>query len=670
MGRWKNKQLLVLRERNWYLTRRYLPVWLSLGVGVGLSIGAAVMVWKWQLANTQALLARRTDNIALALQQNIDEYTQTTRALAAFYHASNPIKPEDFHKFSQPFLERYPGIYGMAWAKRVLHEERTAYESNMQAFGFPDFRIKERKANGSLAIAKVRPEYFPITYGEPPDIYKPVLGSDLGTNLKTPTAIAKARETGKMVATEKLSLLLIKKAGFALFWPVFYANPQQENQRSFAGIVYTVYRISNMIKESIEGLNLEEINFYLLDRDAEIESEYIIFYNAKNRELIEDNIQPETDKNGISFLCKNEANCTRVLTVADRKWLLLVRPTKAFAGTGWETAVTFAIGLLFTMMVVNYLWMSIRRTEDLETAMNQLQLTQAQLVQAEKMSSLGQLVAGVAHEINNPVNFISGNLNHVEDYIQKIFKLLQLYHQTYPDLTEEIEDFIDDIDLSFIQEDLPKIFTSMKVGTERIQNIVLSLRNFSRLDESDLKFVDIHQGIDSTLMMLLPRLKETPSLAGIKVVKNYSNLPKIECYAGQLNQVFMNILNNAIDSLESRFANNTLEEKRQLSASENSVSTDIPEIVISTEPIINKTADSISRILIQIQDNGIGMNQEVMNKIYEPFFTTKEVGKGTGLGLYVSYQIVVDKHKGRLECFSELGKGTKFLIEIPIRPIQ
>ncbi|MDY6902641.1 MAG: histidine kinase dimerization/phospho-acceptor domain-containing protein, partial [Cyanobacteriota bacterium] len=259
---------------------------------------------------------------------------------------------------------------------------------------------------------------------------------------------------------------------------------------------------------------------------------------------------------------------------------------------------------------------------NLEKTLSQLKKTQIQLVHNEKMSSLGQMVAGIAHEINNPVNFVDGNLSYAEEYSQSLIKLIELYQQQYPDYFDKINQDIDFEELDFIKEDFSKIIHSMKVGTERIQEIVKSLRIFSRLDEAEIKQVDIHQGIDSTLMILQSRLKGQSNHPKIEVIKEYGNLPKLDCYPGQLNQVFMNILANAIDAFEEQISSGGW-----VTGDRNKNINKPFQIRIRTELVDEK------HVSISISDNGAGMTEEIISKLFDPFFTTKEVGKGTGLGL-------------------------------------
>lgn len=286
-----------------------------------------------------------------------------------------------------------------------------------------------------------------------------------------------------------------------------------------------------------------------------------------------------------------------------------------------------------------------KKAQELEKTLSELKLTQARLLLSEKMASLGSLVAGVAHEINNPIGFIYGNIDAATNYTQDLLDLITLYQKHYPEAVTEISQQINDIDLDFIAVDFPKLLASMNQGANRISQIVQSLRDFSHLDEANYKCVDIHAGIDNTILLLEHRINKIYHGQKIQVTKKYTALPKIECYPKQLNQVFMNIISNAIDALEEGI------EKFNIYN---------PQISINTELVGDKA-------IIRIADNGIGITTYIRERLFDPFFTTKTVGKGTGMGLAVSYQIIVDNHKGELQCISESGKGAEFIISIPLR---
>jgi PAS domain S-box-containing protein len=275
----------------------------------------------------------------------------------------------------------------------------------------------------------------------------------------------------------------------------------------------------------------------------------------------------------------------------------------------------------------------------LQHTLQELKRAQAQMVQNEKMSSLGQLVAGIAHEINNPVNFIHGNVDYTKVYVADLLKLVEQYQKYYPEPVAEINQAMEAIDLDFLRRDFPKILDSMQMGTTRINEIVESLRSFSRLDETGLKVVDLHKGIDSALMILQSRINQPPA---IEIAKNYGELPLVECLAGEINQVFMNILVNAIDALNELAP----DQARQ--------------IVITTEAI------APDQVAIRIANNGPAIAIEIQHRIFDPFFTTKPVGQGTGMGMAISYQIITDKHHGQLLCHSQCGQGTEFVIQLPI----
>ena len=295
-----------------------------------------------------------------------------------------------------------------------------------------------------------------------------------------------------------------------------------------------------------------------------------------------------------------------------------------------------------------------QKVAEVGQAYSELQQMQIQLIQGEKMSGLGQMAAGIAHEINNPVNFIYGNLTHAKDYVEDIMGLLNLYEAEYPNPTPRIQAEQNAIELDFIRDDLLKLFNSITHGAQRIHEIVKSMRIFSRVDEKGAKAVDIHEGIDSTLTILQHRLKAGPEHAAIEIIKKYGELPPVECYGGQLNQVFMNLLVNAIDALEEYNQQRTFEESIKQPGS----------IQISTE------VSGDNWITIRVADNGPGICETVQKRLFDPFFTTKPVGKGTGLGLPISYEIVVEKHGGKLYCQSAPGHGTAFVIEIPTQQLR
>ena len=654
------------------IARRYLPVGLSFAIGAALSVAAAAIVWTWEHNTKQALVARRTDNLAVALQRHIDEYIQVTQALGNFYDAADEINLQDFQEFSRPFLERYPGIFTMAWAQFVLQSERAAYEQSIEAEGFfSNFTITESNEQGEFVTAPERSQYFPITYGNPFEPYRTTLGFDLRSDPRVFSAVEKGRDTGKIAASPGFYLLVKATKGLALHRPVYRPGLPKDSlatrRQSFLGSAYTVYQLPIMVREAIEELNLKYLDFYLRDASAPVENSFLLFYDSASQEFIENEELAKKNESKLSEFCREASNCSRKLLVADRQWLLLIRPQPRFVGKRWETEATLAIGLLLSSMVAIYLALSIRRTLDLEAAMEQLQKTQLQLLQVEKMSSLGELVAGVAHEINNPTSFIYGNIDHTSEYIKNLLELLELYREQYPEPSEEIEEMAEDIELDFIKQDLPKTLASMKSGAERIKNIVLSLRTFSHMDESDLKTVQIHQGIDSTLMILQSRLNPTAGHEEIAVVKEYGDLPPVECYAGQLNHVFLNIITTGIDAIQQRLSEQQKKPETETETEREKSGFIAPEIRIRTEAIPGQTPEDAGRVAIKIADNGVGIKKENIDRVFNPFFTTKPVGSGTGLGLSISYKIIAEKHKGNLECLSEPGKGTEFVIKIPVK---
>jgi PAS domain S-box-containing protein len=416
-----------------------------------------------------------------------------------------------------------------------------------------------------------------------------------------------------------------------------------------------IQRITDSIPNTIYIYDLEEQrNIYANHEIAEILGYSIEEIQKLGAELLLKTLHPDDWEKVITHHQKfTTAVDGRIFELeyrmkdVDGKWHWVYSRDTSFSRTA-DGKVKQILGVATDITVRKEAEMKLQQqAEYLEKTLNKLQRTQTQLIQSEKMSSLGNMVAGVAHEINNPVNFIHANLAPACEYSKNLLQLVKLYQQYYPNPPEEIKVEIEDIDLDFLKEDFIKLLQSMRVGTQRIREIVLSLRNFSRLDEAEFKQVNIHEGIESTLMILHNRLKAKPEHPEISVIKEYGKLPTVECYPGQLNQVFMNIFANSIDALEESFVNN----KEQ-------------QIYIRTEVV------NCNWIVIRIADNGQGIPPEILSKLFDPFFTTKDVGKGTGLGLSISYQIVVDKHGGKLSCHSILGQGAEFVIEIPLTQVK
>ncbi|MEG3955483.1 PAS domain S-box protein [Microcoleus sp. herbarium2] len=339
----------------------------------------------------------------------------------------------------------------------------------------------------------------------------------------------------------------------------------------------------------------------------------------------------QTSSGKIGVICCSATRSVRCWSDAEVELLVAV---------GNQLAIAINQAELYTQSV-DSARIAQEQAAKLEVTLCELQQAQTQLIQAEKMSSLGQMVAGIAHEINNPVSFIFGNLTYTEEYIGKLIKLLQMYRDEYPEPSPALQEAIEVFELDFLLDDLPKMLSSMQVGATRIRDIVRSLRNFSRLDESDMKKINLHEGIDSTLMILEHRLKFQSDRPAIQIVKEYGQLPRVECYAGLLNQVFMNIIANAIDVLQEPLEN--------------------PGIIRIRTEVEGTLA------VIRIADNGAGITDRVKQRIFDPFYTTKRIGSGTGMGLAISHSIIVEKHKGQIKCFSVVGKGTEFRIEIPIK---
>ncbi|MGK7924788.1 MAG: CHASE domain-containing protein [Spirulina sp.] len=671
---------LVFHRRSW----RYFPVGLVFIVGIGLSATMVGLVNRWERSRIREQFDRRADNLAFALQRNLDDVSQVARSFSGLYKATDRVNAEEFHEFSQQVLRNAPGILGVGYAQKLTREERITYEKTRSLKIWQSRDGKERK------IAPEMSEYLPSTYLEPRESLQPFLGYNHWGEWQRKAAIEKARDTSVLAIARSFSPEVSQNPEFIIYSPVYDRSSslatREDRQKAFSGVAYTIFQVEHIVRTALKGLDANSLDLYLYEMPVDrLESalnkslsspkeHFLIAYNSQQERFIKD-----AKKARVEQLLANSLNhrhcpysqdwtvCIRTINLEDREWSLLILPETAFTGTFGKLGGTFAIGFLSTCILVLYLFMSLRRSsqqeelvkalldsqgklksqkEDLEQALKQLKQAQSQLVHTEKMSSLGQMVAGIAHEINNPIGFIYGNIDFTLQYSEEMIKIINLYGKHYPNPHSEIQEEIENIELEYILEDFPQMLQSIQSGAKRIKEIVLSMRNFSRLDEAKMKFVNIHEGIDNTLTILQHRLKAKGTYPGIQVIRDYENLPEVECNAGQLNQVFMNLLANSIDALREASDRGQLTEK--------------PQITIRSKIV----GDGF--VAIEISDNGLGIPKDIQSKLFDPFFTTKPVGKGTGLGLSISYQIVTEFHCGQLECISEPGRGACFRILLPL----
>ena len=664
--------------------RRYIPVGWTLVLGIGLSVIACFIVYNSEQKSMQADLKAQLDRIAANIQRDVNANLEVVRAVGALHSGVEELTEQEFQRVFHSSVYLQPSFQAIAWLPRISASQRLAYEETAKTQVHPNYQILEKTDQGEIIRAKERGEYFPIKYVFPNFVNQNILGFDFGS-IPTERAIletAVQQNENKIFVTGRTQLVEItdNQPKFFAFLPVFrqssynlinrdattdFSPLQRQNLHGF---VLGVFQFESLIRSALEGVKLNDVNLYLQDITAPESEKFLAFYQTEKRWVITD---PTNDKLKLLLIgkkanCGDYSGCTRIINIENRRWLvqLVLVPEYLTAQKYWRAWVTLAFGLILTRIVILYLIKLLKYTEQIEQvvgertaqsqqlqeALQELQQTQSQLVHTEKMSSLGLLVAGIAHEVNNPLTFIHGNLEYTNQYAQDLLRLVELYKQYYPNPHPAVLKYSQEIDFEFINDDMPKMLSSMRIGSERILQIVQSLRNFSRLDEVGMKPVNLHEGIDSTLLILQNRLKAKHDHPEIEVIKNYGDLPLVECYAGQLNQVFMNILVNGIDAIESYNSQRDYQE----------ILENPPRITIDTQYLPKND------VVVRIADNGPGIPKEVKKRLFDPFFTTKPVGKGTGLGLSISYQIVVDKHKGSLWCESTPGKGTEFWIKIPV----
>ena len=575
----------------------------------------------------------------------------------------------------------YLGLGKLTQAKAYLQEAREGYKK----WGAI---AKVRQLESSYAhLLPVAPEQFHPTHGQTPTLGKVPVSRESSDHLDLTTVLKASQAIASEIVLDKLLAILMKtaieNAGAEKAFLILIVEGQLLISASASTAADAVTVAQSIDIETCSDLPVAIVKYVartgsnLVLSDAACEGAftkepYVVAHQLKS--LLCTPIVNGGKTLGILYL---ENNLTRGAFTRDRLEILKILSSQA--------AIALENALLYANLEakVQERTQALNQANDalneknlrLSQTLETLKQTQAQLIQTEKMSSLGQMVAGIAHEINNPVSFIYGNLNHAGEYLDDLFNLVCLYQQHYPDSNPEIQGAIKEMDLEFLLEDLPRLLSSMKTGAERIRQIVLGLRNFSRLDESAMKEVDLHEGIDSTLLILQSRLTGKNGRPGIEVIREYGNLPKITCYASQLNQVVMNILNNAIDAMEG-FEGFSGESNPEALANSSTLVTSadvmasdghrgksrLPRIILRTEV---RDRDWVQ---VRIADNGPGISEQVRLKIFDPFFTTKPVGKGTGLGLSIAYSIVVEKHGGKLRCISTPGEGTEFILSLPITP--
>ncbi len=632
--------MLRLKNRLW----RYTPVALIVTIGVGLTLIVTEVLQQIEQQRLSTEHQQKVAQITAVVQEEVNHNLDASLALASFVDASDRIDTVQLQKFGQHLLRDHAGLLSLAWVKAVPQADRPAYESQFGA-------IRDRLENGQFIASPTRSVYFPENQLIPPTDPIGVKGWELGGDVIRRRALQAAYKANATQVTELLPLPNGSN-GFVTFAPVPPPDDMQELP-SIRGFVRSVFPLREFAQNILSQVRHEPgQDLYLLSDPT---AQYAFWVKIDGvTQVAEVNLGelPQL-KSGMAALCEGQSTCLQPIAVGQLKWRLLVsqphlQPSPEFTAQLWlfrllgsGGAIALAVYMLINIRqnrhIQDLVAQKTAQTQELTTTLSELQETQTQLVQSAKMSSLGQLVAGIAHEVNNPVNFIHGNLRHVERYSQDLLAIVDACQGT-SDQPQLFEQFEAEYELDFLRSDMPKLLASMHSGTQRIREIVLSLRNFSRLDEAERKVVNLHDGIESTLMILQHRFES------IVIAKQYADLPMINCYPGLLNQVLMNLIANAIDAV----AQNPADRPAQ--------------ITIQTQCL-----DPVLRI--GIQDNGIGISEADQKSLFNPFFTTKPVGEGTGLGLSISYKIITEQHSGRIWAESILGTGTTFWIELPLVPL-
>jgi two-component system, NtrC family, sensor kinase len=636
------------------ICRHHLPVALTLLIGTALTL-----VGSWRTVQVeqqrQALIHEQEGkNLSHALQQEVTILLSLSQAAGAFIATTPSNDLQQFRFVTKSLLEQSPSLGSMGWVDVIPHPNRPAYEQTSGT-------IVNLSPTRHLTPAPPQAVYFPLTYLQPLQSQLGVLGTDIQTIPEEFETLTTAQDRHQVQITPPLALD-DKTLALIVYVPVFQPT-RPTGDRPLRGFIRSVIQLKHLSQLVNRHDPNNRHSFYLIPPHS-TPSSPPIYYDVDKNQLT----SGPAPLNNLLALCDQRGNhCQHSLAIGDQVWQMLLLPNqidRIAPFQSWQFWLTTSFGISLTLVLSLYLWHRIRhateveqlvevrttQAEQLHHTLDELQQTQAQLIQSEKMSSLGQLVAGIAHEINNPVNFIHGNLRHVGTYSQDLLNLIQAYERAYPEpIDANLIEMKEEIDLEFLREDLGKVVNSMHHGTDRIRQIVLSLRNFSRLDESELKTANLHDGIESTLMILQHRLKRKDDRPEIQILKQYGPIPEMSCYPGLLNQVIMNLLINAVDAIETEETDGRrpVEDHRP------------PQIVIQTLAI----ADAVK---IGVTDNGSGMNADTQKSLFNPFFTTKPVGQGTGLGLSISYKIITGQHQGKIWVESAIGQGTTVWIELPL----
>jgi two-component system, NtrC family, sensor kinase len=628
---------------------RYAPVALIAVIGVGLTAVVTAMLERIEHQRLVTQHHQQVEQITTLVQEEVNHNLNASLTLASFIDASDRIDKAQLQKFGNHLLAENRGLISLAWVQAVKQVDRSAYEAE---FG----PIRDRLENGYFIPSPTRDVYFAENQLIPVTDPIGVVGWELGGDVVRRRALQKSYKENSINVTELLPLPN-GSDGFVTFVPVpppeLKAQSVAQSQQplpTIRGFVRSVFPLQEFVQNVVAQVDPHGQDLYLLS-DPRAQSSFWVKVNGQTK-AIEVNLGEFPGlKTGMKDFCEGRESCFKSIDVGQLQWRLMVpsgqiQPSAEFMS---QMGLFRLFGLGTTIALMAYMTIGIRQnrrirqlvdarttqTAQLTQTLSELQETQTQLVQSAKMSSLGQLVAGIAHEVNNPVNFIHGNLSHVERYSQDLLAIVDACQatSTQPQLFAAFEA---EYELDFLRADLPKLLASMQGGTKRIREIVLSLRNFSRLDEAELKVVDLHEGIASTLMILQHRC------GAIALAKQYADLPKIRCYPGLLNQVLMNLVANAIDAV----ATNPVDRPAQIT-----IQTRLHE----------------ANVQIGISDNGAGISAAHQASLFNPFFTTKPVGEGTGLGLSISYKIITEQHGGRIWAESVVDQGTTFWIELPSR---